>query len=103
MIEVVFLEDGTRKRKIKETNDGNTILVSEVEFQRLVDHIKVSKKDAYIYFNYLVSQETVTTETRDVWVMHEDFELVHLEIDNFMWEFDGIDFDLINKEIDNLN
>ncbi|WP_436962885.1 hypothetical protein [Staphylococcus xylosus] len=90
MIEVAYLEEGTRKRKVKETNDGNTILVSEVEFQRLVDHIKVSKKDAHNYFNYLVSQETVTTETRDIWVVHEDFDLIHMEIENFMWEFDQV-------------
>lgn len=90
MIEVTYLEEGTRPRKVRETNDGNTILVSEVEFQKLVDHIKVSKKDAYIYFNYLVSQETVTTETRDIWVVHEDFDLIHMEIENFMWEFDQV-------------
>ena len=100
MIEVAYLEEGTRKRKVKETNDGNTILVSEVEFQRLVDHIKVSKKDAYIYFNYLISQETVTTETRDVWVMHEDFELIHMEIEGFLEEFDQVKLSIGEDELD---
>lgn len=103
MITTKYLEEGTRKRRIQPTENGNNTLVNQEEFQKLVDYIKTNVKKARKYFNWLVSQETITFNKRDVWVVPNDFELVHLEIDNFMWEFDGIDFDLINKEIDNLN
>lgn len=103
MITTKYLEEGTRKRRIQPTENGNNTLVNQEEFQKLVDYIKTNVKKARKYFNWLVSQETITFNKRDVWVVPNDFELVHLEIDNFMWEFDGIDFDLINKGIGNLN
>lgn len=94
IIDTIYLENGTRNRKRDER-----VLVDVVEFQKLVDYIKKNhKKRAHNYFNKLVTQETVTTESNDIWIMDEDFEAVYWAIENFTQEFDHIKFEDYSEE-----